>query len=111
MSQGVCKNGYEVGFLPLLWILAVGLWALGWSNFATNWKSEFLVFISLLPFAVGYLQTQARGLCCKKLAMKRDDLAPLFRWLRLFHQRKDMIAQEDWPIDPIGWRNNISFSS
>lgn len=34
-------------WLPLLWILAVGLWALGWGNFATNWKSEFLALFAV----------------------------------------------------------------
>ena len=35
------------GFLPLLWILAVGLWALWLSNFAANWKSEFVALFAV----------------------------------------------------------------
>jgi len=47
MKMSDTSNRQVSRWLPLLWILAVGLWALGWVNFATNWKSEFLALFAV----------------------------------------------------------------
>src|SRR5215469_582303 len=41
------KSRQVSGFLPLLWILAVMLWALSWGNFVTSFKSAFVALFAL----------------------------------------------------------------
>ncbi len=87
------QTAWEIGGVVLVLAIAAAIY---WISRAFMLRRRTLVPLSIddAPEVVTFLTT-----LCREAG------------LILFHQRKGMIAQEDWSNGPIGWHHNLSSPS